>query len=133
MGANALEFHFTDSRKDKVFRDHKVSLTADEVKMLIEELKIIREFQGSSLKLPQDSEIENNHHISFRRGIYLKNSVQKGQEITENDLCFLRPAHGTDSRDASIVIGAKALKDLKPKKAIFSHKDYLPIGSSHEK
>lgn len=133
MGANVLEFHFTDSRKGKVFRDHKVSLTADEVQMLIEELRIIREFQGSSLKLPQDSEIENNHHISFRRGIYLKNSVKKGQEIKKNDLCFLRPAHGTDSRDVSIVIGAKALKDLEPKKAISSHKDYLPIGSSHEK
>ena len=31
MGANVLEFHFTDSRKGKKFRDHQVSLTCDEV------------------------------------------------------------------------------------------------------
>lgn len=133
MGANALEFHFTDTRKDKIFRDHKVSLTADEVQILINELEIVREFQGSASKLPQDSEIENNHHISFRRGVYLKNPIKKGQEIKKKDLCFLRPAHGTDARDVSIVVGAKALKDLEPKKAIFFNKDYLPIGLNNEK
>ena len=81
----------------------------------------------------QDSEIENNHHISFRRGVYLKNPIKKGQEIKKKDLCFLRPAHGTDARDVSIVVGAKALKDLEPKKAIFFNKDYLPIGLNNEK
>ncbi len=32
MGAEILEFHFTDDRSGKSFRDHKVSLTKDEVK-----------------------------------------------------------------------------------------------------
>ena len=35
-GAKILEFHFTDSREDKYFRDHKVSLTKSEVLELIQ-------------------------------------------------------------------------------------------------
>ena len=40
-GANVLEFHFTDTRKGKVFRDHLISLTRDEVKNLSSNLSLI--------------------------------------------------------------------------------------------
>ena len=43
MGAQILEFHFTDSREGKSFRDHKVSLTQAEVLELIEAIKVIYE------------------------------------------------------------------------------------------
>ena len=32
-GAEVLEFHFTDERDNKTFRDHAVSLTCEEVLM----------------------------------------------------------------------------------------------------
>ena len=38
MGAEVLEFHFTDTREGKEFRDHKVSLVPSEVKLLIDEI-----------------------------------------------------------------------------------------------
>ena len=41
MGADILEFHFTDTRKNKKFRDHKISLTKSEVKELICNIKVI--------------------------------------------------------------------------------------------
>jgi len=68
MGANILEFHFTDTRKGKEFRDHKVSLTKPEVKRLISNIKDIKKLKGSSLKKPL--EVEGNHRTTFRRGVY---------------------------------------------------------------
>ena len=36
-GAEVLEFHFTDSREGKIFRDHKISLTPSETEKLIKD------------------------------------------------------------------------------------------------
>ena len=112
MGANVLEFHFTDSRDGKKFRDHKVSLTSSEVKTLSEQLNKITELLGDGEKKLQKSEIDNKHNISFRRGVYLNKSIKKGTVINFNDMVFLRPLHGTHSRDYNLVAGAKALEDL---------------------
>ena len=53
MGADALEFHFTDAREGKTFRDHQVSLTAAEVRLVRSELMRITELTGKFVKLPQ--------------------------------------------------------------------------------
>ena len=50
MGAEILEFHFTDAREGKSFRDHKVSLTPHEVKELIDEIKLIDRLKGEQIK-----------------------------------------------------------------------------------
>ena len=50
LGAQVLEFHFTDTRKNKSFRDHKVSLNLLETKELIEDLKRIKDMLGSGEK-----------------------------------------------------------------------------------
>ena len=41
-GAKILEFHFTDTRKGKVFRDHLISLTKNEVKNLSSKFKRVK-------------------------------------------------------------------------------------------
>lgn len=117
-GANVLEFHFTDTRDGKEFRDHKVSLIKDEVKALKKEIEQIAEINGSSEKVPQKSEVESGHVKSFRRGVYLKKHLKKGDRIKEEDLVCLRPAHGIDAREFSYLIDAEALEDLKPFSAI---------------
>ena len=70
LGADVLEFHFTDSRSDKKFRDHKISLTKQEVKILIKDINNILLILGDSSKKLLPIEKENNHHITFRRAIY---------------------------------------------------------------
>lgn len=124
MGADALEFHFTDTREGKSFRDHKVSLTPNEVLTLKEDIKRIKAFHGSGIKLPQPSELANGHEVSFRRGAYVKKPILTGDTIKKDDLVFLRPAHGTDARDSELLIGSKAVHDLIPFKAIELDKDY---------
>ena len=72
MGAEILEFHFTDAREGKSFRDHKVSLTPNEVNELIDEIKLINSLKGEQLKKPTQIELVNAHEVSFRRAVYPK-------------------------------------------------------------
>lgn len=130
MGAEALEFHFTDTREGKVFRDHKVSLTVEEVKQLKFDIERAISMRGNGVKVPQASEIENKHVTSFRRAVYPRRFIKVGQIISEDDIVILRPAHGTDSRDFDSLIGAIAIKDIKPLHAIYPFIDYEPSNSN---
>jgi sialic acid synthase SpsE/spore coat polysaccharide biosynthesis protein SpsF (cytidylyltransferase family) len=124
MGANVLEFHFTDFREGKVFRDHEVSLVTEEVVQLKSEINQIYNLRGNGIKKIQQSEKDNDHEISFRRGIYLNRKISKGELINQEDLVFLRPLAGTDARDLWTLIGAKALRDIEPYHAIMHGLDF---------
>ena len=124
MGANVLEFHFTDTRENQTFRDHKVSLTKQEVisfRRFIEELSLLK---GEGEKKLLKIESENNHQNSFRRGVYLNKELKKGSFIKEEDLICLRPAKGTDATMFYNLIGSSVLKDIKPLTAINNDIDY---------
>lgn len=124
MGAQVIEFHFTDTREGKEFRDHKVSLTAPEVTQLMKDVAQITAFRGTGVKVPQESELANGHVVSFRRGVYAKRNLAPGEIVGSSDLVLLRPAHGTDARDYEVVVGAKVKKDIKPFAAIREGDDY---------
>jgi sialic acid synthase SpsE/spore coat polysaccharide biosynthesis protein SpsF (cytidylyltransferase family) len=114
MGAAVLEFHFTDTREGKIFRDHKVSLTPNEVKVLQEDLQRIQTIRGGNVKLPQPSEIKQGHVTSFRRGVYLNRVVAQGERIGPEDIITMRPNHGLDARDVDLLAGTMAKAALQP-------------------
>lgn len=124
MGAKVLEFHFTDSRDGKTFRDHKVSLTEDEVRQLEADIARIIAFRGDGTKVPQPSELAEKHEISFRRAAYVNQAVPAGTPIDAAHLVYLRPAVGTDAREAGELVGAIALRDLRPFHALEPGRDY---------
>jgi len=124
MGANVLEFHYTDKRENKLFRDHKVSLVKEEVIELVEFNNKVNLVKGSSLKEIQKIELDNGHDISFRRAVYPNKKIKKGDIISESDLICLRPLVGTDARNYDSVIGVKAKKDLEPFQSITKSIDY---------
>lgn len=111
MGAEILEFHFTDSRENKDFRDHKVSLTKDEILDMIDEIKDIERLKGNSIKKPLL--VEGDHVITFRRAVYPIKDLKKGTVINKKDLTVLRPNHGIDAREFDLVVGKKLLEDVK--------------------
>jgi len=113
MGAEILEFHFTDSRENKTFRDHKVSLTCDEVLELKSKIKRIKAFQGSAVKSALPIEVDNGHDMSFRRAVYPSRDINKGEILNEQNLTVLRPLSGIDARDFYKVNGKKLLVDVK--------------------
>ncbi len=113
IGAEILEFHFTDNRQAKEFRDHKVSLTPQEVITLRKELKSLGKMKGDCIKQPARIEIDNRHHISFRRAVYPVRDIPAGRILEEHDLICLRPNHGIDARDFERVIGKKVKMNIK--------------------
>lgn len=112
MGAQILEFHFTDNPVGKEFRDHKVSLTPSGVQELIDEIGFIKKIKGVPTKQPTKIETDNVHEISFRRAIYPKRKIEKGETITEDHLVILRPLMGIDAREYKLLIGKKANQDI---------------------
>jgi|ETN02SMinimDraft_4_1059925.scaffolds.fasta_scaffold31242_2 N-acetylneuraminate synthase/N,N'-diacetyllegionaminate synthase len=118
MGAEIIEFHFTDTREGKSFRDHQVSFTKEEVVQLIEKIKLINSLKGNGKKIPLNSEITSGHIKSFRRGLYFARDMKKGEIITENDIVTLRPNNGIDARDYSKVIGQLLKKNTKKLKKL---------------
>ncbi len=112
MGAQILEFHFTDTRKRKTFRDHKISLTTIETKRLIKKIKKINVLKGLHKKQPSTSEIKSKNIKTFRRAIYLNKNIKKGEVIKRNDIICLRPNNGLDARDFKKIIGLKASKNF---------------------
>lgn len=113
MGAEIVEFHFTDNREGKTFRDHQVSFTKDEVLQLKEKIDIINSLKGDGIKKPLESEIKSGHINSFRRGIYLSRDIKKGEIIEKRDIVALRPNHGISSKDFDKVFGKRVNRDIK--------------------
>ena len=103
MGAQILEFHFTDTREGKEFRDHKVSLTKDEVHKLISKIEDINVLRGDGVKRPL--EVEGEHRTSFRRAIYPLTDLKAGTVFSEEHFTTLRPNHGIDAREYDSLIG----------------------------
>lgn len=112
MGAEVVEFHFTDQRQGKSFRDHQVSLVPSEVRELINEIQLIHTYKGDGEKKPMQIERENGHDVSFRRGVYPSRDIKAGEELTPENITVLRPNHGIDAREYDNVIGKKATGQL---------------------
>lgn len=106
-GSEVLEFHFTDRREDRTFRDHAISLTRDEVRRLVADLGAIARLLGSDEKVPTAGEIETGHLRSFRRAVYARRDLAAGEELRAEDLVVLRPNHGVDARDFEKVVGRR--------------------------
>ena len=112
MGAEILEFHFTDNNKNRDFRDHLVSLDLKDVNELIKEISLIRDLKGSDKKKPTTSELENGHLKSFRRSVYPSRDIKKGEILNEKNLTVLRPVSGIDAREFDNLIGKTLTQDV---------------------
>ena len=113
MGAEVLEFHFTDRKQDRAFRDHQLSLDGEDLRSLIRSLDEIRTLQGTSVKEPLPIEISSDHPRSFRRAVYPSRDIQSGETLVPDNLCVLRPNEGIDARDHDRVLGRRARRDLR--------------------
>ena len=118
-GARVLEFHFTDTRAGKTFRDHQVSLTPSEVEALKQKLDRITALLGDGVKQPMPCEIESGHVTSFRRAIYSRRPLKAGELIQADDLVALRPNHGVDARLLSSIIGKRVTQDSDALEALY--------------
>ncbi len=112
MGAQILEFHFTDQKEGRSFRDHQLSLDSADLRRLIRSLEEIRELRGTPDKTPLQCEIESDHVRSFRRAVYPARDIESGEVLDDRNLCVLRPNHGLDARHYDDLLGRRARRRL---------------------
>jgi N-acetylneuraminate synthase/N,N'-diacetyllegionaminate synthase len=112
MGAEVLEFHFTDKKDGQQFRDHQLSLDSDDLRALIRGLDEIQTLRGRPEKTPLAIEIDNDHSRSFRRAVYPSRDILAGELLDLNNLCVLRPNVGIDAREYYNLPGRRARVNL---------------------
>ena len=111
MGAKIIEKHFTID-KSMEGNDHKVSLLPDEMKSLIESIKLVELAIGNnaSRKLSQ-GELINREILG--KSIYFKEPCEAGQIIEDNMLEIKSPGQGISPNRKAYVVGTKATKKFK--------------------
>jgi len=113
-GARILEFHFTDRRAGRSFRDHAVSLEPDEVRVLEGQLRRLTTMLGDGVKRPTTGEMDAGHVESFRRALYCSRPLKAGEAICCQELVALRPNHGVDARHFRDLEGRVVARDTEP-------------------
>ena len=110
MGAKIIEKHFTyDKTADGP--DHMLSATKEEMKMLVDKIRLFEIMQGDGIKMPMGDEIKNRRNN--RKSIVCVHSMKKGDIITENDIDIKRPGVGILPRYRDSIIGKTLTKDVK--------------------
>jgi len=118
MGAVIIEKHFTDSREGKEFRDHKVSITRDELQEMMPRLRRILTMRGRPDKQLTEAESSAAHELSFRRSVYAACEIKPGETFSEENLTVLRPAHGVPANRFDEVIGKVAKRAFQPHEVV---------------
>ncbi len=119
MGANIIEKHFTISRKLEGM-DHFYALEPEELKLMVDEIKKIEKAIGTGKKAPVKDEYSERHYA--RRGIIAARDLKKGDELKEEDMDYVRPVIGIESKYYKEIIGKKLNKDI-PKEEPINWKD----------
>jgi N,N'-diacetyllegionaminate synthase len=109
MGAEIVEAHFTDD-KTRVFRDHKLSLTSNEMLQLRSFVDALPALRGNPTKEVSHRETENRE--TFRRALYPLRDLPAGHVVETGDLVARRPNLGIDARKYFHLIGARVRRDV---------------------
>lgn len=109
LGASVIEKHFTLDR-NLPGPDHKASLEPHELKAMVSAIRNIElAMSGDAEKKPSESE-KKNIKIA-RKGIYLKESLQKGDILKEEHLSVMRPEKDISAMEWNNIIGKTIVKD----------------------
>ena len=110
LGANVIEKHFTTDKKLPGV-DHHLSFDPNDMKKMIEEVRLVEKMLGTNKKIITESEKETR--MMARRSIIAKVDIPKGTVITKDMLIIKRPGTGILPKYLDKVIGKKATKDIK--------------------
>jgi sialic acid synthase SpsE len=110
LGACVIEKHFTlDKSMDGP--DHKASLSPEELKDLVNQIRAVDTALGSGEKIPAES--ERDVMMVARKSIVAGREIPKNATITREMLAFKRPGTGLPPSSIDAVVGRKARTDIK--------------------
>lgn len=109
IGADIIERHFTMDRNAEG-PDHILSSDPEEMKFLVDSIRIIEKALGSGNKMPVKQEMINRNNN--RKSIVVKIDIRKGMTISSENICVKRPGHGIEASKFNSILGLTVNKDL---------------------
>lgn len=110
LGARVIEKHFTLDRS-LPGPDHAASLEPEELRQMVDSIRMVEVALGNGEKVPQEAELTNRDVA--RKSLVARENIIKGQAFSEANLSIKRPGMGRSPMDYWSLIGE------------FSESDYL--------
>lgn len=108
-GADIIEKHFT-ADKEMEGPDHILSMTCEEFAQMKQRVTIVEKALGDGVKQPSANEVASI--IRFRKTMYTKHSMKKGDVISVNDIIYTAPAYGIYAKFEDVVVGQILNQDI---------------------
>src|SRR5689334_206784 len=109
LGATVIEKHFTLDQS-LPGPDHKASLSVDELKQMVLEVREVATALGDGIKAPCAKELAVRDVV--RRSVVLTRDKRAGERIAADDIVLLRPGTGIGPRELSKVLTMRAARSL---------------------
>lgn len=87
LGAKVIEKHFTLDKNMKG-PDHKASVTPDELKQLVSDIRRVEQYLGDGMKMPSCSEQMNRK--SLQKCLVASRVIKQGERFTEDNIVAKR-------------------------------------------
>ena len=110
LGANLIEKHFTID-KSLPGVDHAMSINPEEMKRMVQEVRLVEKMLGKKELFVKESEKETR--MMARRSVIAKVNIPKGKRITKEMLIIKRPGTGLAPKEIYNIIGKKAKVNIK--------------------
>jgi N-acetylneuraminate synthase/N,N'-diacetyllegionaminate synthase len=114
LGADLVEKHFTLD-KNLEGPDHKLSCNPQEMKLMVEYIRVAEDTLGIPSKKPVETEETRK---AIRRSLTASEAMTKGTEITREKISFRRPATGLPPRFIDTLIGRKTRRGVEQESTI---------------
>ena len=111
FGARVIEVHFTDNKKNRKFRDHKLSVSPEELLILRKKIDNLDYALGNSQKKIQESELKQTKNL--KKGLVAKLNLDKGTKIKKEHVDYARPALYFNANNLKTILGKKIRKNIK--------------------
>lgn len=109
MGAQIIEKHFTYD-KNAEGPDHILSATHDEMKILVDKIRLYEKMRGNGIKMPVGDEVKNRRNN--RKSVVCVRDMKKGDIITNEDIDIKRPGSGILPKYKEMLIGKRVARDI---------------------
>jgi len=110
LGAVVIEKHFTLD-KNLPGPDHKASLNPEELKEMVNAIRLIEKALGDGIKKPTPE--EKKIKKVARRSLVANVNIPKGTIIKREMIAIKRPGIGIEPKYLDVVVGKRARRDIK--------------------
>lgn len=109
MGAKVIEKHFTYD-KNANGPDHMLSATKDEMKKMVDKIRLYETMKGDGIKRPMGEELKNRKNN--RKSVICINNKKRGDVLTRQDLDVKRPGYGISPQWLEMIVGRRLNRDI---------------------